>query len=402
MREGSAAEVFIAFLRLGCTAFGGPVAHLGWFRQEFVVRRRWLEDAAYAELVALCQMLPGPTSSQTGFALGLRRAGPLGGAAAFLGFTLPSAALMTAAGAGAAHLPGGVPAGLLWGLNAAAAAVVAQALLQMTRQLAPDGPRRILALLATAACLALAAPWVPVACIGVGAALGPLLPGALPAAAAGPGPGGAFERDARFHQSARLHRPAAFACAALAALVLGASLWAPARIPWGLAPFAEAGSLVFGGGHVVLPLLEGRLVPAGQVSADQFMAGYGLVQAVPGPLFTFAAFLGAVRSVPPAGVTGALLATAAIFLPGLLLVAAALPWWERLRRWRLVRHAVRGANAAVVGILAAALIAPIGTDLVANPLAAGLAVLALASLLLLRPPVVPLVACCAAAGWLLL
>ena len=429
--EHSPWAVFLIFLRLGLSSFGGPVAHLGYFHAEFVARRRWLGERAYADLVALCQFLPGPASSQVGMALGLQRAGYRGALAAWAGFTLPSAIVLILFALGLARHGDALPPGVLHGLKVVAVAVVAQAVWGMAGKLCTDRAR--IGLMTLAACVVLALPtaWSQVGVIALAGLAGMVLfraqveagvrePSAATrraassgARAGGLGPlpsasvplAGVSEPDSGVLTGAPGPRSGWLWLAAFFALLAALPLLAALQPDGWLArvdAFYRSGALVFGGGHVVLPLLQAEVVPTGWVDNEAFLAGYGAAQAVPGPLFTFAAFLGAVRSVPPAGVTGALLATAAIFLPGLLLVAAALPWWERLRRWRLVRHAVRGANAAVVGILTAALIAPIGTDLVANPLAAGLAVLALASLLLLRPPVVPLVASCAAVGWLLL
>ena len=342
---GGAAEVFGAFLRLGLTSFGGPVAHLGYFRAEFVERRRWLSDGQYAELVALAQVAPGPASSQVGLALGLMRAGPLGALAAWTGFTLPSALLLAGFAAGLAVAGGVEGAGWLAGLKAAAVAVVAQALLGMGRSLAPDAPRQTLA--AAAAALALLVPGVAgqLGAIGLGALAGlTLLRGAaVPAAeAAAPVP---------------LSRAAGAAClAAFAVLLVGLPL-AAGLSPW-LAyadGFYRAGALVFGGGHVVLPLLEAEAVGRGWVEAESFLAGYGAAQAVPGPLFAFAAYLGQAS----AGAAGAIVALVAIFLPGALLIVGALPFWAAVRERPGLRAALTGVNAAVTGLLLAALYDPV-------------------------------------------
>jgi chromate transporter len=341
--RGSVAEVFAAFLRLGCTSFGGPVAHLGYFRTEFVTRRRWLDDAAYADLVALCQFLPGPASSQTGFALGLMRAGWGGALAAFLGFTLPSVVLLVVFAYGAASLGGPVAVGVIAGLKVVAVAIVAQAVWGMARSLAPDGLRAGIAVGAVAVLAVLPGAVGQVAAILMGAALGL---GFLRAGGAGmAGAGLAF----------RVPRGVA-----LGALVvfLGLLMLLPLVAPGTLADaMYRAGALVFGGGHVVLPLLADGVVAPELVTEAEFLAGYGAAQAVPGPLFTFASYLGAVAG----GLAGALVATVAVFLPGFLILIAALPFWEALRRAPIAQGAMRGANAAVVGVLGAALYDPVFT-----------------------------------------
>lgn len=342
-------ETFTVALRLGLTSFGGPVAHLGYYRDEYVRRRAWLGDRDYADLVALCQMLPGPTSSQVGFAVGVRRAGLLGGVGAALGFTLPSALLMGsfAAWVGA---PGG---GALVGMKAAAVAVVANAVAGMARALCPDRARLTLAV-GVAAALALApGPWAQVLAIAIGALCGIVW---LP---------GAGEDDAPDPAS----RTGSLRATVLWAVAFAALLAVPAVVARATGSelaarfdlFARAGSLVFGGGHVILPLLEVDVVRGGLVDRDTFLAGYGAAQALPGPLFTFATFLGVASADGGTGaaVLGGLLATVAIFVPGLLLVLAALPVWDRLRHARRLRRALAGANAAVVGLLLAALYDPV-------------------------------------------
>jgi chromate transporter len=340
------AEVFGAFLRLGLTSFGGPVAHIGYFREEFVTRRKWLGDGDYAELVALCQFLPGPASSQVGFALGLMRAGWLGAIAAFLGFTLPSVLIMVAVamGAGLAGL-----AGVIAALKLVAVAVVAQAVIGMARTLCPDGPRATIAVGAVAALAVLSGPWVMVALILVGAMFGAAL-----RLDTGAGQGGL---------SIPVARPVALVALALFALGLfGLPLLAAQGAGFALADsMFRAGALVFGGGHVVLPLLQAELVATGQVSDSAFLAGYAAAQAIPGPLFTFATYLGALG-----GLGGAVIATLAIFAPGFLLLVAALPFWQALRSKALIRAGMAGANAAVVGILGAALYDPVFTSSVGS------------------------------------
>ncbi len=354
----AAGEVFLAFLRLGITSFGGPIAHLGYFRAEFVARRAWLDEAAYADIVALCQFLPGPASSQVGFALGLMRAGWRGGLAAFAGFTLPSAGLLVAFAAGApslAQTPAG--AGVLHGLKLVAVAVVAQAVWGMARTLCPDRPRAAIG--TVAAVLALLAPGAvtQVAAIAFGAAAG-LWAGTEAATGRPPD-----------HAPVPVGRTAGIG--ALVAFAVLLSLTPLLRAAGGasavFAAFYRSGALVFGGGHVVLPLLRDALVPQGWVSDSTFMAGYGAAQAVPGPLFTLAAFLGEASLGPAGGLEGAAIALVAIFLPGLLLVTGALPFWGALRSRHATRAALGGANAAVVGLLGAALYHPVWTGAVAVP-----------------------------------
>lgn len=376
-RPGSPLEVFAAFLKLGLTAFGGPVAHIGYFRAEFVERRAWLGERAYADLVALCQFLPGPASSQVGFAIGLRRAGPLGALAAFLGFTLPSAILMTALALGADRMHGAPASGLIHGLKLVAVAIVAQAVWGMARSLTPDAPR--LALAAVAAAIVSVAPPGPgqIAAIGVGAAAGLRL---CRAAAAPPG-------EALASPVSRRAGLAAF-CVYLAVLAGGPVLAAAtgARVIARFDAFYRSGALVFGGGHVVLPLLKAAVVDPRWVSPDAFLAGYGAAQAMPGPLFTFGAYLGAIMPGSAGGVFGAALGLAAIFLPGLLILVAALPFWSDLRARPGAVAAMAGVNAAVVGILAAALYRPVFTSAVTDAADLGAAVAGLVLLLAARAP----------------
>jgi chromate transporter len=344
--------VLAVFARLGLTSFGGPVAHLGYFREEFVTRRRWLDDRAYADLVALCQFLPGPASSQVGIAIGLSRAGYAGALAAWAGFTLPSAVALVLFAYGVAALGDISNVGWVHGLKVAAVAVVAQAVLGMFRTLAPDRERATLAVLAAAIVVAVPNVWGQVAAIAIGAAAGLVLPRMAVAAD---------------HASLplRVGRKAGAAFLVLFFVLLaGLPLLATALPSHGVAlldAFYRAGSLVFGGGHVVLPLLQAAVVPPGWVSNDAFLAGYGAAQAVPGPLFTFAAYLGAAMNAPPNGWQGGLLCLVAIFLPSFLLVLGALPFWEALRRRPAAQAALRGVNAAVVGLLLAALYDPVWT-----------------------------------------
>jgi chromate transporter len=372
------AETFAAFLRLGLTSFGGPVAHIGYLRAEFVARRAWLDEAAYADTVALCQFLPGPASSQVAVAIGMRRAGLLGGLLAWLGFAGPSALAMILFAYGVGWAGDVGHAGWLHGLKLVAVAVVAQAVWSMARNLCPDRPRATLAV--AAAVMALAAPGVAgqLGAIAIGALVGLVMQGA-PA----PEPGAAL--PARHVTPAR-----GLAVASLAAfflLLLGLPLLE--RAGHGVALFARfyrAGALVFGGGHVVLPLLQQAVVPPGWIGNDQFLAGYGAAQAVPGPLFSFAAYLGAAMQPGPTGWLGGLLCLAAIYLPSFLLLVGVLPFWERLRRRAHVRAALRGVNATVVGLLLAALYTPVWTSAVGGPADFALVAAAFLALVAWRAP----------------
>lgn len=356
-------EIFAAALKLGCTSFGGPLAHLGYFHEEYVQRRRWLSEAAYADLVALCQFLPGPASSQLGFSIGLLRGGLPGGLLAWLGFTLPSAVAMTFCGYGVAAIGDLSHAGWLKGLKLAAVAVVAQAVWTMATRLCPDRVRASVALAASGIALALAAnAWAQVVVLAAGGLFGWAFlrmdtrvqpPMSSDVALAVPGLG---------------RKRALMALALFFVLLFGL----PAlRSAWGnqalavFDSFYRSGALVFGGGHVVLPLLQAETVTPGWVANDRFLAGYGLAQAIPGPLFTFAAYLGTALTGPrPHGWAGAILCLGAIFLPTGLLVAGVLPFWETLRRRPNAQATLRGANAAVVGLLLAALYQPVWTSAV--------------------------------------
>jgi len=386
--RGSANEVFGAFLRLGLTSFGGPVAHLAYFRDEFVERRRWLSDRDYADLIALCQFLPGPASSQAGFALGLQRAGWAGALAAFTAFTLPSALLMLAFASGLAFMTTGWATGAVAGLKIAAVAVVAQAVWGMSRTLCPDRPRAALAVLAVVIVALLPGPFGMVAAIAAGALAGFFLL--------------AGDRVAQPVQAAKVAvaRWQALAClAAFAGLMVLLPILGGQGQGWAVFDaFYRAGALVFGGGHVVLPLLEAEMVQTGRIDRDAFLAGYGAAQAVPGPLFTFAAFLGAVQAPGPHSLGGALLALGAIFLPGFLLLAGILPFWEGLRRQPALYAGMQGANAAVVGILAAALHDPVFTGSVRGPVDFALAVMCFVALTVFRAPALAVVAFAAAVG----
>ena len=352
--RGSAGEVFWAFLRLGLTSFGGPIAHLGYFRDDLVARRRWMSDKAYADLVALCQFLPGPASSQVGFAMGLHRAGPLGALAAFLAFTLPSAILMVAFAFGAALFEGVIGAGLLTGLKIVAVAIVAQAVWGMAKTLTPDARRASIAVVAAVVALLLAGSIGQVLAIVLGAVAGLLLCRSAPA---GIGDTGLM----RFPVS---RTAGVVSLVAFVVILLGMPILAALSSNGAVSlfdTFYRAGALVFGGGHVVLPLLQAGVVETGWVSPEQFLAGYGAVQAMPGPLFTFSAYLGTLSSVGPGGVLGAAIALVAIFLPGVLVLVGVLPFWNALRGRTWMQSLMRGANAAVVGILGAALYDPLFT-----------------------------------------
>ncbi|MCP3056729.1 chromate efflux transporter [Aurantimonas marianensis] len=375
--DGTPGEVFGAFLKLGLTSFGGPIAHLGYFRDELVTRRKWLDEAGYADLVALCQFLPGPASSQTGFALGLMRAGPLGALAAWTAFTLPSAVLLLLFAYGADAFDSGVGAGIVHGLKIVAVAVVAQAVLGMTKALTPDRIRASIAVAAVLIVVFLAGPLGQIAAI-VGGVLGGLV-----LCRDGPAPQAT-------HIAIPISRGVGIAALALFAilLVLG-PLFAAAQPSGALAlfnAFYRAGALVFGGGHVVLPLLEASVVAPDWASADAFLAGYGAAQAVPGPLFTFAAYLGAIVTPEPNGIAGAAIGLVAIFLPGLLLVIGLLPFWDAFRRRPFAQAAMRGANAAVVGILGAALYDPVFTSAIGAPADFALALLGFALLMAWKAP----------------
>ncbi len=388
--DRSAWSVFLIFLRLGLTSFGGPVAHLGYFRSEFVERRRWLSEAAYADLVALCQFLPGPASSQVGIALGLMRAGYRGALAAWAGFTLPSAIALIALALGMAQAGDAVSAGALHGLKVVAVAVVAQAVWGMARSLCPDAPRRAL-MLATAVLL-IAWPGTVAQLLAIGVA------GAI---------GLAWLRPAADAPHEPLAVPVTRGTGAVwlglfFALLLGLPLlvaaW-PSPALTVVDAFYRAGALVFGGGHVVLPLLQASVVPTGWVDGDAFLAGYGAAQAVPGPLFTFAAFLGASLQAAPTGWAGGLLALAAIFAPAFLLITGALPFWDGLRARPRVRAALMGINAAIVGLLLAALWNPVITSGIRGVGDALLALAALVALMRWKWPPWAVVAGCATIAW---
>jgi chromate transporter len=383
--------VFAAALRLGLTSFGGPTAHIGYFRTDYVLRRRWLEEEEFADLVALAQFLPGPASSQLGFAIGMLRAGPLGGIAAWLGFTLPSAVVMIAFAYGVGGARDIADAGWVHGLELAAVAVVALAVWQMGSRFARGVVPATIAVAAAVAVLAIDAPAVQLLAILAGAVLGRLL---LRDDRAGP---------PRPPIDLGIGRRGAIAAVVLALALLVALPLArratDAHVASMTSGFYQSGALVFGGGHVVLPLLHARTVDPGWVGDGDFVAGYGAVQAVPGPLFTFAAYLGAVQGPEPNGAAGGTLALVAIFLPGLLLLVGAAPVWTALRTRPGSAAALAGVNAAVVGVLLAALYDPLATTAIGAPRDALVAAAGL--LLLLRLPPWVVVAACAGAGQLL-
>jgi chromate transporter len=356
--RSSPLTIFLSFLRLGCTSFGGPIAHLGYFRNEFVLRRKWLDESAYADIVGLCQFLPGPASSQVGFTIGLLESGPLGGFAAWAGFTLPSAVLMLAFAYGHVLFAGGVGVGIVHGLELVAVAVIAQAAFGMVRALAPDRIRGTIVVLGAGVVLLSGHALGQLAAIVAGALIGLL-----------------FTKDTNAPAPQHL-RVTVSRTVALTSLVLFALLLVIPTILLALAPnrpvllfqaFYRTGALVFGGGHVVLPLLQSATVNTGWVDNDIFLAGYGVAQALPGPLFTFAAYLGAVMKSEPHGAAGAVVALFGIFLPGLLLVLGVLPFWNQLRLNAPTRALFAGINASVVGILLAALYQPVWTSTVHKP-----------------------------------
>ncbi len=385
MHSPSPLTVFLVFLRLGLTSFGGPVAHLGYFRSEFVERRRWLDEATYADLIALSQFLPGPASSQVGIAIGTMRAGLLGGLAAWLGFTLPSALLMIGFAYGVTVI-GDPASGWLHGLKLVVVAVVAQAVWQMGQRLCPDRLRVNMVILAALVLLIWSDALVQLVVIGLGGLVGwrllrlPVPSGVVVASPIRPRTGIAF-------------------AVMFVVLLVGAELLAPlsdnATLRF-LAGMVRTGSLVFGGGHVVLPLLAPVVVGTGLMSAETFIAGYGAAQAVPGPLLSFSAYLGAVAAVSPGGWLGGMLALIAIFAPSFLLIWAALPFWAALRVQPVAQSVLAGVNAAVVGILLAALYQPVITSAIRGPTDVALALGAFAALHVWRlPPLVVVVACAA-------
>ena len=390
-RAGSPLEVLLAFGKLGVTCFGGPIAHIGYFREEFVVQRRWLDEHAYADLVALCQFLPGPASSQVGFSIGLMRGGYLGGLAAWIGFTLPSAILLVLFAFGAATLQGPIGTGLLHGLKLVAVAIVAQAVWGMARTLAPDRERASIAVIAALIILFSSASVSQMGAIALGGVAGLWLCRA-----------GSTASTKEGHMSILVSRPIGLlALTAFFILLFGLPVLTAVSHSQVFAlfdAFYRSGALVFGGGHVVLPLLREATVTPGWVSDDAFLAGYGAAQAVPGPLFTFAAYLGAVMKPSPHGVAGSVISLIAIFLPGILVLMGTLPFWEAFRRRAMAQAAMRGVNAAVVGLLGAALYNPVWTSAVKTPGDFGLALVGFVLLVAWHAPPLVVVAISALGG----
>lgn len=379
-------SILLIFTKLGLTSFGGPIAHLGYFRDEFVTRRRWISEAGYADLVALAQFLPGPASSQVGFVVGLTRGGFLGGLAAWLGFTVPSALVLVLFAYGAQGLDGPLAASILHGLKIVAVAVVAQAVWGMARTLCPDRERATIAVIAVLIIAFVGGSSGQIAAIVVGGLAGLVIAARLPQA----------DLAATSAMSSNGSKLAVSRTAGMILLILAIALLAGLPVLRQSSgdsqeialfdAFYRAGALVFGGGHVALPLLQESVVDAGWVSRDDFMAGYGAAQAVPGPLFTFAAYLGFVAGPEPNGLAGAAIALVAIFLPGLLLIAGALPYWETLRHFASARAAMAGINAAVVGILGAALYDPVWTSAILSLKDFALAVIAFVLLMVWKAP----------------
>lgn len=385
-----AMEVFIVFLALGLRSFGGPIAHLGYFRRAFVEQRHWLDDARFSQLLALCQFLPGPASSQLGFAIGLTRAGWPGAIAAFVGFTLPSAVLMLGFAWWAPYLHGAWGQSLLHGLKLVAVVVVAHGVFGMWQSLTPDWPRRALALAAAAILLWQPQAWMQLLVIVLAAAMAPWLCRHVVAHRdAAPTPG--------YSRGAAMALLSFYAALLLLALSLGTHGPLPMRIG---AAFYRAGALVFGGGHVVLPWLRQALVVPGWVDESSFLAGYGAAQAMPGPMFSLAAYLGSRMQGGQGGVAGALVALGAIFLPGFLLLAGVLPFWQRLSARAEAVRVVAAINAAVVGLLAAAFYHPVWTGTVRGPADIVIAACGFAMLTLAKQPAWAAVLWCVAAACL--
>ncbi|MCA1452270.1 chromate efflux transporter [Bradyrhizobium sp. BRP22] len=388
-RTGSPLEVLLVFLELGLTSFGGPIAHIGYFRSEFVERRKWLDEQSYADLVALCQFLPGPASSQVGFSLGLMRAGYPGALAAWTGFTLPSAIALVLFAYSASALSGPVGTGLVHGLKLVAVAIVAQAVWGMARTLCPDRERATIATIAALIILFSTSSVAQIGAILLGGVAGLWLCRAAQ-------PSGQSHFAVPVSRAAALTMLAAFLIL-LVGLPILIRLWPSS----GLAlfdAFYRSGALVFGGGHVVLPLLREAVVTPGWVGDDVFLTGYGAAQAVPGPLFTFAAYLGAVVNTSPHGIAGAVIGLLGIFLPGVLILLAALPYWDSFRKRAGAQAMMRGVNAAVVGILGAALYNPVWTSTVKTSADFAIALVGFVLLMAWRAPPLVVVAFSAIAG----
>lgn len=387
--HGRFLEVLLAFLKLGLTSFGGPVAHLGYFRTEFVERRKWLDDKSYSDLVALCQFLPGPASSQIGMVLGLGRSGWSGALAAWIGFTLPSAIALILFAIGISHWAGVAQSGAIHGLKVVAVAVVAQAVWGMARSLCPDRPRAAVAIVSTLLVLAMPSAVGQITAIAFGGVVGRWALAFKP-------PPAAQHREYSVSKKTGAVLLGIFAVLLALLPLLGAAVHLPALKVF--SDFYQAGALVFGGGHVVLPLLQTSVVP-GAMSNEAFLAGYGAAQAVPGPLFTFAAYLGAAMSSPLGGWVGGMILLVAVFLPAFLLVMGALPYWESLRQRVGVQKAMAGVNAAVVGLLGAALYDPVWTSSIHSKADFGLALAAFGLLVYARLSPALVVMLAALAGW---
>lgn len=399
-KKGSVGEVFTAFLSLGLTSFGGPIAHLGYFQNAFVEKRQWLSEKAYAELIALCQFLPGPASSQVGMAIGLHRAGIKGLFAAWLGFTMPSAILLTLFSLSITNMQILATDGWIKGLKAAAVAVVAHALISMATQLTPDTKRATIAAISMIAMLLIPGPLSQILVIIAGGLIGLLFLQST----------GSMETKKRNTNDNPLNievgRNLALLFLSLFVLLLTLPLVITTIWPHhGLDVFSgfyRTGALVFGGGHVVLPLLEAETVGAGHISQDIFLAGYGAAQAIPGPLFTFAAYLGAAMNTPPNGIVGASLALIAIFLPSALLLLAILPFWANLRKAPRIQSTLTGINASVVGLLGAALYNPVFIKGITSPFTMSIAVASYLALAKWRLPAWLVVFTSALLGFVLL
>jgi len=391
-QKTSVATVFLTFLRLGFTSFGGPIAHIGYFHDEFVARRKWLDERAYADLVALCQFLPGPASSQVGIGVGMSRAGLPGAMAAWIGFTTPSAIALMLFGYGVLQFGSAVETGALHGLKVVAVAVVAQAVWSMARSLCPDAKRATLAVLASIAVLAVPSPFVQVGVIVVGGLIGWAILRV-------DGPRDHVGLGIRVNRGFAIATLTLFFAALFGLPVLAAAF--PSQTMALVDSFFRSGSLVFGGGHVVLPLLQSEVVPPGWVSNDAFLAGYGAAQAVPGPLFTFAAYLGTVMTDEPNGIAGGLICLFAIFASSFLLVIGALPFWDGLRRVGAIQNALLGVNAVVVGLLLAALYDPVWTSAILSASDFGLALAAFTLLVFWKTPPWLVVILTALGGWVL-
>lgn len=371
---GSAWSVFLLFLRMGLTSFGGPVAHLGFFHDEFVQRRRWLTEQAYAEVVALNQLLPGPASSQVGLALGYLRGGYAGAMAAWLGFTLPSAVIMALFASGLALWPEASAGGWVVGLKLFVVAVVAQAVWQMGTKLCPDGSRRAVALVVAALLLVAGSLWMQALALVLAGVAGAQLK---------LGSDTSDQRTADLDLPLKTRKPMIFFGVFLGLLALTIVPWSDGSMSALAAELYRAGALVFGGGHVVLPWLEEGFVASGSMPADTFLAGYGAAQAMPGPLFSFSAFLGGVQS----GWLGSAVAVVAVFLPGTLLVFAGLPLWHYVRKHEQARYALAGVNAGVVGLLLSALYDPVWTSAITSSASVGFVLLVWMALTIWKVPV---------------